>query len=64
MRKKTSGTIYILTNPSFPEWVKVGFTTNLPQRLKTLNNSTMLPFAFSQLTTFPARLLIRNSMIS
>ena len=52
MRKKTSGTIYILTNPSFPEWVKVGFTTNLPQRLKTLNNSTMVPFSFRLFATY------------
>ena len=52
MRKKTSGTIYILTNPSFPEWVKVGFTTNLPQRLKKLNNSTMLPFSFRLFATY------------
>lgn len=52
MRKKTFGTIYILTNPSFPEWVKVGFTTNLPQRLKALNNSTAVPFSFHLFATY------------
>ena len=50
--QKTFGTIYILTNPSFPEWVKVGFTTNLPQRLKQLNGSTAVPFSFRLFATY------------
>jgi len=33
------GVIYILTNPSFPEYVKIGYAKNLEQRLKQLNNS-------------------------
>lgn len=49
--KKQFGTIYVLTNPSFPEWVKVGFTENLEKRLQTLNISTGLPFAFRVFAT-------------
>lgn len=40
------GVIYILTNPSFPEYVKIGYASNLENRLKTLNSSTALPYAF------------------
>ena len=38
--------IYILTNPSFPQYVKIGFATNLNSRLKALNSSEALPYAF------------------
>lgn len=38
--------IYILTNPSFPEYVKIGYATNLEKRLKQLNRSETIPFAF------------------
>lgn len=40
------GVIYVLTNPSFPEYVKIGYADNLEQRLKHLNNSECIPFAF------------------
>jgi len=37
--------VYILTNESMPETVKIGFTDNLPRRLRELDNtSTPLPF--------------------
>ena len=37
--------VYCLTNPAMPDYVKVGRTTNLEQRLKQLDNtSTPLPF--------------------
>ena len=37
--------VYCLTNPAMPEYVKIGRTTNLEQRLKHLDNtSTPLPF--------------------
>lgn len=38
--------IYILTNPAFPELVKIGYTTNVDERLKKLNNSEGLPYSF------------------
>ena len=40
------GVIYILTNPSFPEYVKIGFATNIEERLKQLNRSEAIPYAF------------------
>ena len=43
---KESGCIYILTNPSFPEYVKIGYASNLEKRLKSLNKSETIPFAF------------------
>lgn len=39
------GVIYVLTNPSFPEYVKIGYADNLEYRLKQLNKSECLPFA-------------------
>ena len=42
----TSGVIYVLTNPSFPEYVKIGYADNLEKRLSDLNHSECLPFAF------------------
>ena len=40
------GVIYILTNPSFPEYVKIGYTDDINKRLKELNRSECIPFAF------------------
>lgn len=42
----SNGVIYILTNPSFPDFVKIGFASNLERRLKELNRSESVPFAF------------------
>lgn len=36
---ETKGFIYILTNPSFKEYVKIGYADNVENRLKQLNNS-------------------------
>lgn len=43
---KNTGVIYILTNPSFPEYVKIGYADNVEKRLKELNRSECTPFAF------------------
>lgn len=43
---KNIGVIYILTNPSFPEYVKIGYATDVDKRLKDLNRSECVPFAF------------------
>ncbi len=40
------GVIYILTNPSFPQYVKIGYADNVNERLKQLNRSECVPFAF------------------
>lgn len=37
----TKGVIYILTNPAFPEYVKIGYADNLQKRLDGLNNSSV-----------------------
>lgn len=41
-----NGVIYILTNPSFPEYVKIGYADDLNKRLKELNRSECIPYAF------------------
>ena len=40
------GVIYILTNPSFRDWVKIGYADNVEERVKQLNRSECTPFAF------------------
>ena len=40
------GVIYIFTNPSFPEYVKIGYARNVQERLAQLNRSESVPFAF------------------
>ena len=40
------GAIYILTNPSFPDYVKIGYSKNVEERLNRLNDSEAVPFAF------------------
>ena len=47
----TPGYVYILTNPSFKEdWVKIGMTQNLEERLRTLD-TTALPLPFKKYAT-------------
>lgn len=46
------GYIYILTNPSFPQYVKIGYATDVQQRLDELNRSTAVPFAFRVYATY------------
>ena len=38
---ESKGVIYILTNPAFPEYVKIGYADNLQKRLDGLNNSSV-----------------------
>lgn len=49
---KKTGVIYILTNPSFPQYVKIGYATDVQQRLDELNRSTAVPFAFRVYATY------------
>ena len=55
---KVQGVIYILTNPSFPEYVKIGYADDMEQRLAQLNRSECTPFAFRVYATYevPTRL--------
>ena len=38
--------IYILTNPSFPDWIKIGRCSNLEARVKSLSTNTAVPLPF------------------
>lgn len=44
--ENSAGVIYILTNPSFPEYVKIGYADDISKRLKELNRSECIPYAF------------------
>lgn len=46
MTNDIKGVIYILTNPSFPQYVKIGYADDLKSRLNSLNRSECIPFAF------------------
>lgn len=46
MEENKTGVIYILTNPSFPKYVKIGYSDNVEKRLDELNRSECVPFAF------------------
>ncbi len=43
---ENKGVIYILTNPSFPEYVKIGYADDVKTRVSQLNKSECTPFAF------------------
>lgn len=45
------GYIYVLTNPSFPEYVKIGYADNVDERVAQLNRSECTPFAFRKYAT-------------
>ena len=47
-----AGYIYILTNPSFPQYVKIGYAADVKQRLDELNRSSAVPFAFRIYATY------------
>ena len=47
-----TGFIYIMTNPSFPEYVKIGYAKDVKQRLDELNRSSAVPFAFRIYATY------------
>lgn len=48
----SKGVIYILTNPSFPQYVKIGYASDLQRRLRELNRSEALPYAFRAYATY------------
>lgn len=50
--EETKGVIYILTNPSFEEYVKIGYADDLAKRLKQLNRSECTPFTFRVYATY------------
>ena len=52
MSENKKGVIYILTNPSFPEYVKIGYADDIEKRLLRLNRSECVPFAFRIFATY------------
>ena len=48
----TVGYIYILTNPAIKDYVKIGYATDVDQRVKELNSSPGLPFSFRVYATY------------
>ena len=40
------GYVYILTNPSFPDYVKIGYADDVEERVCVLNSRDCTPFAF------------------
>lgn len=63
------GSVYIFTNPSFKGLVKIGYADDWEKRLKQLNSSEAVPYAFrayayyetiSRLTDFEVHALIDN----
>ena len=47
-----TGVFYILTNPSFPEYVKIGYADDIDKRLQQLNRSECIPYAFRVYATY------------
>ena len=40
------GVVYILINPSFPDYIKIGYANDLKKRVEALNRSECIPFTF------------------
>lgn len=58
-----AGFIYILTNPSFPEYVKIGYAKDVEQRLAELNRSTAVPFAFRIYATYEVNSILSDKKL-
>lgn len=46
------GVIYILTNPSFPQFVKIGYADDVENRVAMLNRNPGLPYSFRIYATY------------
>ena len=46
------GFIYIFTNPSFPNYVKIGYADDVERRVQELNRTECTPFAFRIYATY------------
>lgn len=46
------GYIYILTNPSFPPYVKIGYADDVDRRVRELNRTECTPFGFRVYATY------------
>lgn len=57
------GYIYILTNPAFPQYVKIGYADDVEQRLQQLNRNEGLPFAFRCYATYEVNVRLTDMKI-
>ncbi|MBQ3200982.1 MAG: GIY-YIG nuclease family protein [Clostridia bacterium] len=62
VNSEIKGYIYIMTNPSFEEYVKIGYADDVERRLNELNRSECVPYSFRIYATYAvtSRLLDKN----
>lgn len=60
---KNHGYIYILTNPSFENYIKIGYATNIKKRLEELNRSECIPFAFRVYATYEVETTLSDKKV-
>ena len=58
--EQQGGFIYVLTNPSFPDYVKIGYADDVDSRVQQLNNSESIPFAFRVYATYEVSSRLRD----
>jgi len=46
------GVVYVLTNPSFPEYVKTDYADDVEKRVAQLNGYESVPFSFRIYATY------------
>lgn len=63
MTKVEKGFIYILKNPSFPDYIKIGYADNVESRLQQLNRSECTPFAFRVYATYEVNSRLSDTKI-
>ena len=61
--QEKQGVIYILTNPSFPEYVKIGYADDVNERVHQLNRSECTPFAFRVYATYDVNVRVTDLKI-
>ena len=61
--KANKGYIYILTNPSFPDWVKIGYADDPIKRVEQLNRTECTPFAFRIYTTYEVKNRLQDKKV-
>ncbi len=54
MKNEIAGYVYIMTNPSFEEYVKIGYADDVEKRLRDLNKSECISYAFRLYATYGA----------
>ena len=59
----SKGVIYILKNPSFPDYVKIGYADDVEERLRLLNSSECTPFAFRIYATYEVNTRLMDKKI-